>query len=184
MRTSRALTAALAAGCGLLLAGCGSLGSTVTTSADKTGAGGAPKATAKPASVGDTITISGYNSEKIAVTLVKVVPNAKGADEFNQPDSGKVFVAVQLRIKDAASGTWSDSPDNCVVLRDASGQEFQPDFSTVTVGQGFSGSVNLASGSSVLGVEVFQVPKGDKPALLQFTTDSGMGPGTAQWSLS
>lgn len=68
-------------------------------------------------------------------------------------------------------------------LKDASGQEFNFDVSTVSAGQAFSGSVNLADGDSVLGVEVFQIPAGDKVKSLQFTTDSGMGPGTAQWSL-
>jgi uncharacterized protein DUF4352 len=178
----RTLTAAAVAASGLLLAGCGSLGSTVTTTANNGATGAAAKA-AKPAAVGDSITVKGFDSEKVTVTLVKVFPNAHGSDEFNAPDAGKEFYAVQLRIVNDATAPWSDSPDNCVELKDASGQQFQMDVDTVTAGQSFAGSINLAKGDSVLGVEVFQIPKGDKVKSLQFTTDSGMGPGTAQWSL-
>lgn len=180
------------AGCAvtvLLAAGCASTGHTVTTAPQgavtgvaKPSSASAARASTKPAGVGDTITISGFQGEKLTVTLVKVFPKTSGADDFTSPDSGKRYYAVQLRIKNAAASAYSDSPDNGAVLRDASGQQFQSDFANVTAGQSF-GSVNLAPGDSVLGVIVFQVPNGDKPVKLQLTTDSGMGPGTAQWNL-
>lgn len=186
MRRSTGVSAVVVLFAAAAVAGCGSVGSTVTTTANNASPGksAATQAAAKPAAVGDSITISGYNNEKITVTLVKVFPDAQGTDEFNTPDAGKEFYAVQLRITNDATAAWSDSPDNCVVLKDASGQQFQADLSTVTAGQAFSGSVNLAKGDDALGVEVFQVPKGDAMKSLQFTTDSGMGPGTAQWTLS
>lgn len=171
------------------LAGCKSAESTVSTTAE-TGAAkpsataAASSAAAKPAAVGDTIAVSGFNGEKLNVALVKVFPDAKGADEFTNPDAGKSFYAVQLRITDAGKSAYSDSPDNSVTLKDASGQQFQPDLADVTAGQSFAGSVNIAPGDSVLGVVVFQVPNGDKPVKLQFTPDSGMADSTAQWNLS
>lgn len=168
-----------------MLAGCKSTTSTVSTTAQTSGAAASAasaSASAKPAGIGDTIAVSGFNGEKLTVTLVKVFPDAKGADEFTNPQAGKAFYAAQLRIANAGSKAYSDSPDNCATLKDASGQQFQPDLSDVTAGQSF-GSVNIAPGDSVLGVVVFQVPSGDKPVKLQFTPDSGMANSTAQWNL-
>lgn len=126
--------------------------------------------------------MSGFDGEKLSVTLVKVVADAKGADEFTAPDSGKHFYAVQLRITNKGSAAYCDSPDNCVVVKDASGQQFQSDIADVTAGQSF-GSVNLAAGDGVLGMVVFQIPNGDKVVKFHSTPDSGMGTDTAQWNL-
>lgn len=173
---------------GLLLlaasAACKSTTSTVSTTvvSGSAVASAAASAPVKAAGLGDTITVSGFNGEKLTVTLVKVFPDAKGADEFTTPAAGKVFYAAQLRIVNAGAKAYSDSPDNSVVLKDASGQQFQSDLASVTAGQSF-GSVNLAAGDSVLGVVVFQVPSGDRPVKLQFTPDSGMADHTAQWNL-
>jgi len=170
------------------LAGCVSTTSTVSTATDSSAAAvsatvsARPSAAVKPAGLGDSITVAGFNGEKLTVTLVKVFPDAKGADEFTSPDAGKHFYAAQLRIANAGSAAYSDSPDNSTVMKDASGQQFQADLSNVTAGQSF-GSVNIAPGDSVLGVVVFQVPTGDKLVKLQFTPDSGMGDHTAQWNL-
>lgn len=181
------MRARTAAACLLLLAvlaGCKSTTSTVSTTvvSGSAAASAAASAPVKAAGLGDTITVSGFNGEKLTVTLVKVFPDAKGADEFTTPAAGKVFYAAQLRIVNAGAKAYSDSPDNSVVLKDASGQQFQSDLASVTAGQSF-GSVNLAAGDSVLGVVVFQVPSGDKPVKLQFTPDSGMADHTAQWNL-
>lgn len=166
------------------LAACKSTTSTVSTTvvSGSATASAAASAPVKAAGLGDTITVSGFNAEKLTVTLVKVFPDAKGADEFTTPAAGKVFYAAQLRIVNAGAKAYSDSPDNSVVLKDASGQQFQSDLASVTAGQSF-GSVNIAAGDSVLGVVVFQVPSGDKPVKLQFTPDSGMADHTAQWNL-
>lgn len=187
MRTRLTASAAV-----LLLAasaGCASAGSSVNTtaassapSAARSASASAAKPAAKPAGVGDSIGVTGFGGEKLTVQLVELFPDAKGADEFTQAGSGKQFYAVQLRITNTGSKAYSDSPDNCVVLRDASGQQFRSDLSNVTAGQSF-GSVNLAAGDSVLGVVVFQVPVGDKPVKAQFTPDSGMADSTAQWNL-
>lgn len=169
---------------GAALAACKSTTSTVSTTAQTSGAAAsaAVSASVKPAALGDTIAVSGFNGEKLTVTLVKLFPDAKGADEFTNPAAGKVFYAAQLRITNTGSKAYSDSPDNCATLKDASGQQFQSDPSDVTAGQSF-GSVNIAPGDSVLGVVVFQVPSGDKPVKLQFTPDSGMADSTGQWNL-
>lgn len=185
MKSLRAATV-IAAVSLTVLAGCKSTTSTVSTTAENStpaSAAAAPATSAKAAGIGDSITVTGFNKEKLTVTLVKVFPDAKGADEFTSPDAGKHFYAVQLRITNAGTAAYSDSPDNSAVVKDASGQQFQTDVSNVTAGQSF-GSVNLAPGDNVLGVVVFQIPNGDKLVKFQFTPDSGMGDNTAQWNLS
>lgn len=179
-RTAGAVLLLLAA-----LSACKSTTSTVSTTARSSGgatSASASAAPAKAAGLGGTIAVAGFGGEKLDVTLVKVFPDAKGADEFTSPAAGKAFYATQLRIMNIGSKAYSDSPDNSVVLRDAAGQQFQSDLASVSAGQSF-GSVNLAAGDSVLGVVVFQVPIGDKPVKLQFTPDSGMADNTAQWNL-
>jgi hypothetical protein len=171
----------------LLAAGCASTGTISTTPADTqpaaTGAAAASAAPAKAAGLGDTVAIEGFNGEHIALTLVKVVTDAKGADEFTSPSAGKHFFAVQVRIVNTSkSVVYSDSPDNGMVAKDGAGQQFQTDVASITAGPGF-GSVKLAPGDTALGYEVFQVPTGDKVTKVQYTIDSGMGSGTAQWSL-
>jgi Domain of unknown function (DUF4352) len=185
VKPSRTIPAAVGAALiAAALSGCAAVSSSVSTTPAKTAAN-APMhtAAAKKAGLGDTIDITGMNGERLALTLVKVVPDAKGSDEFNTPDSGKVFFAAQIRITNIAkSAVYSDSPDNCMVVADGQGQQFQTDLSTISAGPGFD-TVNLAPGSKALGYEVFQVPKGDKVTEIQYTIDSGMGSGTAQWSL-
>jgi hypothetical protein len=168
----------------LLAAGCASTGTISTTPVTAgTGAAAASTAPAKAAGLGDTVAIEGFNGEHIALTLVKVVTDAKGADEFTSPSAGKHFFAVQVRIVNTSkSVVYSDSPDNGMVAKDGAGQQFQTDVASITAGPGF-GSVKLAPGDTALGYEVFQVPTGDKVTKVQYTIDSGMGSGTAQWSL-
>jgi len=197
MRT-HALTAASAVAAGLLLAGCGSLGSTVNTSAANTpaahgtaksggsgtGSGGG-KSSSKPAGLGDTIDVSDETGVKLAVTLLKVDANVKATDGISTPPAGDVYYAVQVRIKNTASSAWSDAPSNCMVVKDAQGQTFQTDVvASISSGPQMAAAVNLASGDSALGWIVFDVTKGDKVTQVQFTPLSGIGDDTAQWSLS
>ncbi|MDA8321024.1 MAG: DUF4352 domain-containing protein [Actinomycetota bacterium] len=176
--TAVALAAAAAAG--FLAAGCSATGHTVTTSTS----------TAKPASVshpatarvGGTLTITGMSSgEKMAVKLVRVITDAHGSDQFNTPDKGNRFVAVQFQLTDSGSSAYSDSPDNSAAVIDSKGQTYESDISTVAGCQSFPGSLNIPVGGTRLGCVVFQVPKTAKITGVQFTLDSGMGPDTGQW---
>lgn len=80
----------------LTLAGCTT--SEVTSNPDgKTSS--LAKSTAAPARIGDTISLRGNERGlKMAVTVLKFSPSAKGKNEFEQPDEGQRFVAVQIAI--------------------------------------------------------------------------------------
>lgn len=188
MRT-RTLIAALAAS-GLLLTACDPTSTVNTTAANTAGSSGAKAAAssaapaAKKAGLGDTITVTDPSGVGLAVTLVKVDASASSTDEFSTPSSGNEYYAAQFQIKNTASAAWSDSPSNCVVVKDGKGQTFQSTIVTsISSGPLMTDSANIASGDTTLGWIVFEVPKGDKITTVQFTPLSGMGSDTAQWSL-
>ncbi|MEY9963050.1 hypothetical protein ABIA33_001076 [Streptacidiphilus sp. MAP12-16] len=164
--------------------------STVSTAAQPAGGGGngsssAPaKAKASSAKVGDTIALSGMNGEKADLTVVKVVDNPKGADDFSTPEAGKRFFAVQFRIKDTGSGAYSDAPSNGAKVVDSQGQAYTSDLNDTKAGQSFPAAVNIAPGSSGLGFITFQVPANAKITQIQFGLDSGMADQTGQWNVS
>ncbi|WP_354642069.1 DUF4352 domain-containing protein [Kitasatospora camelliae] len=191
--TARRSAAALLAASLVVLGAtaCDSGTSSVSTEA-KPPASGAPASTggaekpaaAAPAKVGDTIALKGIEKSTTAdVTVVKVVDNAEGEDEYSKPADGKRFVAVQFRIK-ATGKAYSDAPANSARLLDAQGQSFTTSLYDTKAGQGFAGSVNIAAGESGLGFLTFEVPKDAALDKVQFTLDSGMADQTGQWKLS
>lgn len=168
----------------------------VTTSADTTHATATSTGTAtadaaangaKAAKLGDSITLAGDRAgDKLTVTLVKVVTSGVSAtDGYSTPDAGKHYIAVQLRLTDAGTGTYSDDPYLDVKVLDAAGQSYDPEITLTasSAGQGLASTVNIAPGDVQLGYIVFQVPNGDAPARIQYSLDGGFG-ATAQWSLS
>lgn len=104
-----------------------------TTSAVKPSPTEAAPTKAAPAKIGDTITLHGMDKgSQIAVTLVKWVDPAKGADEYTTPESGKRFVAAQVRIVNTGTGVYDDSPSNGVQIADTEGQRFSSDLNDVS----------------------------------------------------
>lgn len=141
----------------------------------------APKAVAKP---GDTIALKGNDPADTAdVTLVKVVDNAEGEDEFTHPADGKRFVSVQFRIKASGKKAYSDVPGNSAKLLDAQGQAFGSTVADTKAGPSFQVPANIAPGESALGFVTFEVPKDIKVDKAQFGLDSGFAPQSGQWKL-
>ncbi|MBX6767436.1 MAG: DUF4352 domain-containing protein [Actinomadura rubrobrunea] len=144
----------------------------------------AKKAGAQSAKVGDTITLKGNDPDlKIATTVLKVVPRAKGKNEFFTPEEGHRFVAVQLLLKNVGSVAYDDSPGNGAVLIDTQDQQYNSGLEEVANGPSIGGSVKLAPGSSRKGYIVFSVPAKAEPAKFQFTLDSGFAGQTGEWRL-
>lgn len=145
----------------------------------------AKKSTAAPeaAKVGDTIALKGNDGSKLDVTVVKVVDPAKSSDEFTTPESGNRFVGVQFRLVNTGSKAYSDSPSNGAQIADSQGQQFESTFADITAGPSMSSDVKLRPGAKALGWIVFEVPKGSKAAIVQFTMDSGFAEQTGEWKL-
>ncbi|MFE6055067.1 DUF4352 domain-containing protein [Kitasatospora sp. NPDC056446] len=198
-RSTTRRTAALLLGAALVTlsaTACNSTaGSSVSTEAKQTAATGgsdaakpaetkaadAPKAAAQ---VGDTIGLKGSNPADTAdVTLVKVVDNAEGDNEFTHPADGKRFVAVQFRIKASGKKAYSDAPSNGAKVLDAQGQAYGSTIADTKAGPSFQVPANIAPGESALGFVTFEVPKDVKLDKAQFGLDSGFAPQTGQWKL-
>lgn len=149
------------------------------------GSGSGSKARATAAKVGDTISLKGMEGESADVTVVKVVDNPQGADQFTTPDSGKRFYAVQFRIKDTSSAAYSDTPGNGAEVVDSQGQVYQADIvDDTTAGDSFPAALTIADGDSALGFITFQVPTGTRIVKIQFGLDSGMADQTGQWNVN
>jgi uncharacterized protein DUF4352 len=186
---------ALALAGGFVLTGCQS-GTTntpdpvVATTADKVEQPVASQSQNRPApkpgqaTIGSTITLKGIDDgERVAVTLVKIVNNAPGADEFNQPPSGKVFIAVQIRMRNTGTAGYDDSPSNGAKLLDGAGQQYEVGLNDVKSGPSLPAVTKMPPGGNALGFLVFEVPKGTTPTTFQFALNSGYADQTGQWSI-
>lgn len=104
-------------------------------------------ATAAPvAHVGDSVVVAGNNNEQLTVQLVKIIDPASGADQFTTADQGKHFIAIQFRLSNSGTVTYTDSPDNDAKVLDAQGQSFSPDFSDTNAGPAFAGNQVIIAG--------------------------------------
>ncbi|GAA2807481.1 hypothetical protein GCM10010441_35330 [Kitasatospora paracochleata] len=190
-RTTARRSAAVLLGASLVVLGvtaCDPSGSSVSTDAKQTSSaaasGDAKPAPAGAAKVGDTIGLKGTEKTNTAdVTLVKVVDNAEGEDEFTKPADGKRFVAVQFQIKATGAKAYSDAPQNSAKLIDAQGQAYGSTVADTKAGPGFQVPANIAPGESALGFITFEVPKDAKLDKAQFGLDSGFAQQTGQWKL-
>ncbi|MFD5027006.1 DUF4352 domain-containing protein [Streptomyces sp. NPDC058373] len=135
------------------------------------------------AKVGDAITLTGFDDEKIEVTVVKVVDPAKSKDEFIVPDDGNRWLGVQVQLVNKGEKAYQDSPTNGMQVADADGQMFQTTFGEITAGPALSSDVRLAPGAKALGWVTFDVPKGVTVTQVQVALNSGMADQTGQWKL-
>ncbi|MPY47142.1 DUF4352 domain-containing protein [Streptomyces acidicola] len=137
------------------------------------------------AKVGDTIALKGLEAgHELDVTVVKVVDNAKPADEFFAPEDGNRWLGVQFQLVNTGSKAYSDAPMNGAKLVDDQGQQFQVVLGDISAGPSMQADVNLKPGSKALGWITFELPKKSKAATVQFGMDSGFSDQTGEWKLS
>ncbi|WP_405013726.1 DUF4352 domain-containing protein [Kitasatospora sp. NBC_01539] len=150
-------------------------------------AGPASGSSSRPAQarVGDTLELAGREPGAVmAVTVTAVADPAEAADGLSAPEAGKRLVAVQFRLHNTGTATYSDSPYNSAALIDEQGQGFNAAITAQTgAGPAFPGSVHVAPGDSALGYIAFEIPADARPARVQFTLDSGFADRTGQWAL-
>lgn len=189
MRRTPVLAAAAAV---LALAGCSKstpqvntapASNPATTAANNPAKASAASATPKKARTGDTVDLTGSGGVHVQVTLVKVVDPAKPTNAYT-PDSGKRFIAAQLRILNVGTKTYDTDPLVGMRAQDAAGETFDASIVPVetTVGQQMDSGLTLAPGDKALGVIVFEVPASVKLSTMQYLVD-GFGGNTAQWTL-
>jgi hypothetical protein len=134
------------------------------------------------ASVGDAIVLRGNDENLVVrVKVLSVRDPAPSANEFFGPAQGKRWVAFRVRLVNVGDLVYDDSPSNGVRVVDTADQEY-----TTTIGgvEPQLGSTTIRPGDARVGWLTFEVPKGTKLRLFQFTLDSGFGPETGEWNLA
>ncbi|MFI8104569.1 DUF4352 domain-containing protein [Streptomyces sp. NPDC086023] len=145
----------------------------------------ASAAPAEPVPLGTTVTLTGQRSEKVAVTVLKVVDPATSSDEFFTPDEGNRYVSVQFRLKNIGRGPYRDSPVNGATLVDAQGQQFDADVvAKTTAGPRLPVALTIPAGNTALGYLTFQLPDGSKPVTVQFALNSGYAEDVGEWKVT
>ncbi len=154
---------------------------TTTDQADpESDSGGKQK---KPRSkIGDSITLKGTET-KMKVKLVKVERDLS-AGEFDEPQKGREYIGVYVRVTNVGDKTYDDSPSNGAKL--ITNKDEQADatiLSSGDCGSSFSADATVSPGSSQQGCIPFEIKKKSKPKVFQFGLDSGFGPETGEWSV-
>jgi hypothetical protein len=134
------------------------------------------------AEVGDSITLSGNDEGlEMKVTVMTVQDPAKNLEPFTSPAKGGRFVGIQLELENVGSSVYADSPTNGAALIDKTGQGHDATFATLKTE--FNSNLRIQPGASQVGFIPFEIPKGAKLAIFQFTLESGFGPETGEWTL-
>jgi Domain of unknown function (DUF4352) len=136
-----------------------------------------------PAQVGATLPVTDSSGTRLDITLEQIIDPASGASQYSQPASGKRFVGVKLRIRNAAAVTFQNNANNETTVVLSNGQTEQADYNPIAGCGNFSnGQVKLASQASVTGCVTFQVRNGEKVAGVRY--HNSVFPGTtAEWRL-
>jgi hypothetical protein len=92
-------------------------------------------------------------------------------------------VAIDLVLRNTGSSPYNDSPGNGAELIDTQDRGYTEAFNESPSCHHLGSSVRLASGAKRAGCLVFEVKKDAKPALFQFTMDSGFADETGEWVL-
>jgi uncharacterized protein DUF4352 len=170
----------------VVLAGCGTqtVVKTVASGGSSTTAPRAATGSPQKAKVGDTLTLKGNGGESMAVTVDQVMDPLQ-VGQYDQPDSGRRFVGIQITLKNVGSAAYSDSPSNGSTLLSNTNEQAKGQIvSGGPCGNDFASSANIAPGDTQKGCIPFEMPVGQTPATFQFTLNSGFADQTGQWSLA
>jgi hypothetical protein len=137
-----------------------------------------------PGVVGATFTLDAGAGSSYRVTLVKVIDPARGANQFDTPDSGKRFVGLVFRIKALSGNLQGEDANNSAVLVGANGQDYPAALNRIAGYTDFhDGAVQVAPGDTVTGAVAVQVPSGVQVSTIQWTALSGFGP-MVEWTVN
>lgn len=115
------------------------------------------------------------------ITVTKVQRNYDTGNEFAQPETGKEFVIVTVKITNNGD-TALDYNTFEFKMQDSDGVQLDEDITALTEGKLNSGS--LAKGGKVTGKLAYQVPKGDKGLKLLYQNLSFFDNKTITFKLS
>jgi hypothetical protein len=133
-------------------------------------------------SIGATQLVHDSNKNTLAVTITPLIDPATGTDQFDQPNAGYRFVAVEMNLTNQGTGTISDDANNDTHVIGTDNQAYPVDFDSVTDCTNFSyGGYTLLPGGTESGCVLFQIPLGVNVKLVQFSLGYGYLD-VAQWN--
>jgi hypothetical protein len=139
---------------------------------------------APPGVAGATFILDHGTGSAYRVTLVKVIDPARGANQFDTPDSGKRFVGLVFRIKALSGNLQGEDANTDAVLVGAGGQHYPAALNRIAGYSNFhDGAIQVAPGDTVTGAVAFQVPDGAAVSAVQWTALSGFGP-MVEWTVN
>jgi hypothetical protein len=131
-----------------------------------------------------TADVVNFSGNPLAVTMTQIVDPATGANQFDTPNPGYRFLAVEMTVQNAGNATISDDANNDVTVIGTDSQAYVADFDSVSECTNFSfGEYTLLAGNSESGCVVYQLPTGVNVKAIQFAF-GGNNADTAQWSAS
>ncbi|OPG06863.1 hypothetical protein B1R27_15725 [Streptomyces sp. GKU 895] len=135
--------------------------------------------------VGDTVSLTGFrDGEKLDVTVTKVVDPAPAENSLFGPGEGKHLAAVQFRMKNTGTVTYTDAPALGAAVVDQKDQRFDASLiQTTTAGAELPGSVTIRPGATAVGFLTFEVTDGSRVVAVQYKMDSGFADDVGEWAV-
>lgn len=146
-------------------------------------AGSAAAAATRRTTFGKTLTLTGFESERVKVRTSKIFE----LDEsyLNESNPSSVYVGVNLSIRNVGPRTVSESPTNGARLVTRGGRALSSTlFVDDDVCDSFGGSVVIPRGQTRRGCVAFKVPSGAELKYFELTWNSGFSDVTGQWRIA
>jgi hypothetical protein len=127
--------------------------------------------------IGGTLTVHDLYNNPVQITVSSITDPAVGANQFDTPDPGDRFVAVQERLADGSAATVTDDANSDTAIIGTDGQTYVPDFDDVKGCTNFGyGDFTLSVAAPVsVGCVVFQLPTTVGVRQVQFGLGIGVG---------
>ncbi|MGH3184593.1 MAG: hypothetical protein ACRDOE_22180, partial [Streptosporangiaceae bacterium] len=133
--------------------------------------------------VGSPFAVQDSSGDTYRVTLVKVIDPARGAGQFNSPDTGSRFVGLVFSIKALTGSPQNEDANDDAVLVGGNGRSYSADFDDIAGYTNFdNGSIHVPQGDTVTGSVTFQVPNGVTVSKAQWSALSGFG-SMVEWNV-
>jgi hypothetical protein len=132
--------------------------------------------------IGSTLDVHDLQGDTLAVTMTQIIDPATGANEFDTPNSGDRFVAIEMTLENPSSATITDDANGDTTVIGTDSQAYDADFDSVAECTNFAyGQFTLLPGASEDGCVLYQLPVGVDVKAIQFVL-GGNTANVAQWN--
>ena len=139
----------------------------------------------KPRSkIGGSITLKG--TDTTIKTKLLGVDRELDVGEFDQPEEGRKYVGIRIRLTNVGEGTYEDAPGvGAKLITSEGGQDEAAVITGGECGGEFANAATISPGSSRTGCLPFEIEENAKPKTFQFSLPDAGKPGqeSGEWSL-